>query len=112
MTLLANKAYDTLITLRDKLTCLNGTIILEAIDKLEDKLSGIFTVVKTHHYSQGQKYGNLASVIPQDKYRLIIADAAWNHVAPTDPGAYSTNALTSGNAASICKQYVAEHKIL
>ncbi len=48
-----NKAYDTLIKLRDKLTRLNGVITPEAIDKPKDKLSGIFTVAKTHHITQG-----------------------------------------------------------
>jgi hypothetical protein len=48
-------AYDTLISLRDKLTRLNGVIMPEAVDKLEEELGGIFTVTKTHHYKQGQK---------------------------------------------------------
>jgi hypothetical protein len=51
----SNKAYDMLINLWDKLTCLNGVIVPEAINKLEDKLGRIFTVAKTHHYTQGQK---------------------------------------------------------
>jgi hypothetical protein len=71
----SNKAYDTLIKLQDKLTCLNGVITPEAIDKLEDKLGGTFTVAKTHYYTQGQKYGHLASAIPKSKSRLIIGNA-------------------------------------
>jgi hypothetical protein len=55
----SNKAYDMRIKLWDKLTRLNGVITPEAIDKLEDKLGGIFTMAKTHHYTQGQKYGHL-----------------------------------------------------
>jgi hypothetical protein len=47
--------YDMLISLRDKLTRLNGVITPEAVDKLEDELGGIFTVAKTHHYEQRQK---------------------------------------------------------
>ncbi len=43
-----------------KMTHLNGVITPEAVDRLEDELGGIFTVVKTHHYEQGQKYGHLA----------------------------------------------------
>ena len=39
----SHDAYDTLISLRDKLTCLNGVITLKAVDKLEDELNGIFT---------------------------------------------------------------------
>ena len=85
----SHDTYDTLISLCNKLTGLNGMITPEAIDKLEDKLGGIFTVAKTHHYDQGQKYGHLASAIPESKYRLVIGDAAWTHMVPTDPGAYS-----------------------
>ena len=71
----SNGAYDTLISLRDKLTRLHGVITPEDSDKLEDELGGIFTVTKTHHYEQGQKYGHLASTIPESKYRLIISNA-------------------------------------
>ncbi len=39
-----NGAYDTLISLQDKLTRLNGMITPEAVDKLKDELGGIFTV--------------------------------------------------------------------
>jgi len=110
----SNGAYETLISLRDKLTRLNGVITPdpEAVDKLEDELGGIFTVAKNHHYIQGQKYGHLASAIPESKYRLIIGDATWTHGVPDDPGAYSQDALTASNAAAQRKQFVAEHKIL
>ena len=108
----SNGAYDTLISLRDKLTRLNGVITPEAADKLEDELGGIFTVAKTHHYIQGQKYGHLASAIPESKYRLIIGDATWIHGVPDDPRAHSQDALTVGNAAAQREQFVAEHKIL
>ena len=83
----------------------------EAVDKLEDKLGRIFTVAKTHHYNQGQKYGHLASAIPKAKYRLVIVDPAWTHTVPTNPGAYSADALTAGNAAATREQYVAQHKV-
>ena len=107
----SNGAYDTLISLRDKLTRLNGVITPEAVDKLEDELGGIFTVTKTHHYEQGQKYGHLASAIPESKYRLVIGIPTWNHTVPTDPGAYSSDALAAGNAAATREQFVAQHKI-
>ena len=96
----SNKAYDTLIKLWDKQTCLKGVITPEAVDKLEDELGRIFTVAKTHHYTQGQKYGHLASAIPQSKYRLVIGNATWTHTVPTNPGAYSSDALNAGNAAA------------
>jgi hypothetical protein len=56
----------------------------EAINKLEDKLGGIFTVAKTHHYTQGQKYGHLASAIPKSKYRLVVGNATWTHSVLTN----------------------------
>ena len=88
-----------------KLTHLNRVITPEAVDKLEDELGGIFTVAKTHHYIQGQKYGHLASAIPESKYRLIIGDGTWTHGVPDDPRAYSQDALTVGNAAAQRKQW-------
>ncbi len=33
-----------LISLRDKLTCLNGMITPETVNRLKDELGGIFTV--------------------------------------------------------------------
>jgi hypothetical protein len=108
----SNVSYNKLISLRDKLTCLNGVITPEAVDRPEDELGNIFMVVKTHHYEQGQKYGQLASTIPKPKYRLDIGNAMWIHTIPAGPGAYSTAALTVKNAATLREQYVAEHKIL
>jgi hypothetical protein len=107
----SNKVYDTLIKLQDKLAHLNGIITPEAVDKLKDKLGGIFTMAKTHHHTQGQKYGCLASVIPKSKYRLVIGNATWTHMVPTDPGAFSADALSAGNGAATCKQFVAQQKI-
>jgi hypothetical protein len=45
--------YNTLISLHDKLTYLNGVITPEAVDRLKNDLDGIFMVVKTHHYEHG-----------------------------------------------------------
>jgi hypothetical protein len=106
-----NKAYDTLINLWDKLTRINGLITLEAVNKPEDELGGIFTLAKTHHYTQGQKYGHLASAIPKSKYRLIIGNATWTHMVPTDPEAYPADALNASNVAAMHKQFLAQHKI-
>ena len=104
-------AYETLINLRDKMTRLHGVITPEAVDRLEDELGGIITVIKTHHYEQGQKYGHLASAIPEAKYRLVIADPAWTHTVPADPGSYSAAALVAGTSAAQREQLVAAHKV-
>ena len=101
-----------LISLRDKLTHLNGVITSEAVNKLEDDLGRIFKVAKIHHYKQDQKYGHLVSAIPELKYSLIIGNAAWVHSVPADPGAYSQAALVAGNVAAQQEQLVAEQKIL
>ncbi len=69
-------------------------------------------MIKTHHYMEGQKYGHLASVIPQEKHRIIISNNAWTHAAPANPGAYSAAALGVGNAAAQHEQFVAKHKVL
>ncbi len=68
-------------------------------------------MAKTHHYTQGQKYGHLASAIPKSKYRLFNGNATWTHTVPTNPGAYSADALNAGNAAAMREQFVAQHKI-
>jgi hypothetical protein len=107
-----NAAYDTLISLRDKLTHTNGVLTPEAVNKLKDELGEIFMVTKTHHYEQGQKYGHLTSAIPEQKYRLIIGNTTWAHTVPGDPGTYSQAALGVGNSAALQEQHVAGHKIL
>jgi hypothetical protein len=108
----SNAAYDMLISLRNKLTRTNRVITPEAVDKLKDELGRIFTVTKTHHYKQGQKYRHLTSAIPKQKYRLIIRNATWAHTVPGNPGAYLQAALGVGNSAALQEQHVAEHKIL
>ncbi len=100
-----------LIKLWYKLTCLNGVINLEAIDKLKDKLDRIFTMAKTHHYTQGHRYDHLANGISKSKYRLVIGNATSTHTVPTNPGAYTTDALRTSNAAARREQFVAQHKI-
>ena len=100
-----------LINLQDKMTRLNGVITPKAVNRLEDELGGIFTVVKTHHYEQGQKYGHLASAIPETKYRIVIADPTWTHTVPGDPGPYSAAALLAGTLAAQREQLVATHKV-
>jgi hypothetical protein len=47
-------------------------ITLKAANRLKDELGGIFTVAKTHHYKQGQKYGHLTIAIPEPKTGLSL----------------------------------------
>jgi hypothetical protein len=103
-------AYETLINLRDKMTHLNSVITPKSIDTLKDELGRIFTVIKMHHYTQGQKYGHLASAIPEAKYHIVIATRAWAHTAPVNPRAYSQQALATARAAALQEQHIAQHK--
>ena len=107
----ASGVYETLINLWDKLTHLHGVITPKAVDHLKDKLGGIFTVIKMHHYEQGLKYGHLASAIPEAKYCIVINDAVWTHTVPADPGPYSAAALAAGTLAAQREQLVATHKV-
>ncbi len=97
----STSAYKTLIGQCDKITCLNSIITPEGVDKLEDKLGGVCTLIKTHHYMEGQKYGHLASIIPQGKCRIVIRDNAWTHPAPANPGAYLAWATQRRNGNSL-----------
>jgi hypothetical protein len=103
----SNASYNTLISLHNKLTCLNGMITPEAINRLKDELSRIFTITKMHHYKQGQKYGHLASAIPEPKYRLVNGNATWTYTIPANPGAYSTAALAARNTPALQEKYIA-----
>jgi hypothetical protein len=95
-----HKCGKTLIGLRDKITHLNGIIMPESMDKLKDELGGVCTLIKTHHYTEGEKCGHLASVIPQEKYRIVISNNAWTHAAPANPSAYLAATLGMGNAVA------------
>jgi hypothetical protein len=108
----STSAYETLIGLHDKITHLNDIIMPEGVDKLKDKLGSVCILIKMHHYTEGQNYGHLAGVIPQEKYRIVISNNAWTHAAPANPGANSAAAYGMGNAATQHEQFVAKHKVL
>jgi hypothetical protein len=94
----------------EAITKITGIITPESIDTLENKLGGAFTIIKSTHFVDGQCYGYLASVIPQEKYRVVISDPAWVYVAPANPGAYSAAALVAGVSTAQQEQLVAQHK--
>ena len=106
-----NGAYKILVTQKDAITKITGIITPESIDELENELGGAFTILKSTHFAQGQRYGHLAIVIPEAKYRLVITDPAWVYAAPADPGAYAAAALAAGVSAAQRDQIVAQHKV-
>jgi hypothetical protein len=48
------------------------------IDKLESQCAEIAPAAKTHSYTQVQKYGRIADVITENKYRILISNAVWS----------------------------------
>jgi hypothetical protein len=105
-----NGAYKMLVAQKDAITKITGIITPKSIDTLENKLGEAFTIVKSTHFVDGQRYGFLASVIPQEKYRVVISNPAWVYVAPANPGAYSAAALVAGVSAAQQEQLVPQHK--
>ncbi len=77
---------------------------------LENELGGAFTKLKSTHFEEGQRYGFLATVIPQEKYCIVISNAAWVYEAPANPGAYAAAALVAGVSTAQWEQLVAQHK--
>ena len=99
-----------LVAQKDAITRITGIITPESIDGLENELGGAFTKLKSTQFAEGQRYGFLATVIPQEKYRIVIGDATWNYAAPDNPGAYAVAALAPGVSAAQQEQLVAQHK--
>ncbi len=89
-----------LVAQKDAITKIMGIITPKSVDTLENKLGGAFTIVKSTHFVDGQRCGFLASVIPQEKYRVVISNPAWVYVAPANPGAYLVAALVAGVSAT------------
>jgi hypothetical protein len=101
-----NGAYDMLVAQTDIITKITGIIMPKSIDTLENELGGAFTILKSTHFTDRQCYGFLASVIPKDKYRIVINSPAWVYTAPVNPGAYASMALAagvSGTAQTDCR---------
>jgi hypothetical protein len=105
-----NGAYKILAAQKSTFTKIAGVITPEAIDNLENEIGGIFTILKSIHFDKGQHYGYLACVIPEDKYRVVIANNTWAYQAPDNPGAYAVTALGAGVSAAQQDQIVANHK--
>ncbi len=52
----------------------------------------------------------MASVIPEEKYRIVINSPARVYTAPVNPSAYAATALAAGVSAAQHEQIVAQHK--
>ncbi len=99
-----------LVTQKDAITKITGIITPKSINELENELGGAFIKLKSTHFEEGQRYGFLATVIPQEKYCIVISNAAWVYEVPANPGAYAAAALVAGVSAAQREQLVAQHK--
>ena len=95
-----NGAYKILTAQKSAITKIAGAITPEAVDNLKNEIGGIFTILKSTHFNKGQQYGFLACVIPEEKYRVVIANVTWTYMAPINPGAYAATALGAGISAA------------
>jgi hypothetical protein len=99
-----NGAYEMLAAQKVAVTRIAGVFTLEVINNPKDKIGGMFTILKSTYFTSGRHYGYLACVIPEAKYRLVIAEN------PANPGAYAAAALNIGVSAAHQEQLVANHK--
>jgi hypothetical protein len=99
-----------LIAQKDVITKITGIITPKSIDTFKNELGGAFTILKSTHFTDRQCYGFLASVIPKDKYRIVINSPAWVYTAPVNPGAYVATVLAAGVSAAQREQIIAQHK--
>ncbi len=102
--------YEMLVAQKDAITKITGIITPKFINTLKNELRGAFTIVKSTHFLDGQRYGFLASVIPQKKYQIVISNPTWVYVAPANPGAYLAAALVAGVSAAQQEQLITQHK--
>ncbi len=99
-----------LVGQKDVIMKITGIITPKSIDTLKNELGGAFRILKSTYFTNGQRYGFLASVIPKDKYRIVINSPAWVYTAPVNPGAYAATALAARVSTAQHKQIVAQHK--
>ena len=98
-------ARDAILSQRDIITKITGEITPEDIDNLEEEIGGTFTIVKTHHFEEGETYGSLAVIAPESEYQTLIGNAAWTYVPPASQAAYNPAAV----GATVAQRAVLEH---
>jgi hypothetical protein len=102
-----NWVYDLLVAQKDTITKITGIITPESINTLKNELGGAFIILKSTHFAEGERYGYLACVIPEEKYRIIVANPTWVYTAPVNPGAYAAAALAAGVSTAHQEQITA-----
>jgi hypothetical protein len=105
-----NGAYEILIAQKDAIMKITGIITPKSIDDLENELGGAFTTLNSTHFAEGEQYGYLACVIPEEKHCIVIANPMSVYTAPVNPGAYAAAALAAGVSAAHQGQITMQHK--
>jgi hypothetical protein len=105
-----NGAYKILVGQKDTILKITGIITPKSINTLNNELGGSFTILKSTHFAKGERYGYLTWVIPEEKYRIVVADPTWVYTAQVKPGAYATKALAAGVSAAHQEQITVQHK--
>ena len=72
-----NGTYEILAAQKSTVMKIADVITPEVVDNLENEIGGIFTILKSNHFNEGQRYGYLQCIIPQDKYTVVIANNTW-----------------------------------
>ncbi len=97
-----NGACKILVTQKDAITKIMGILTPKSINTFENELSGAFTILKSTHFAEG--------VIPEEKYRIVIADPTWVYTAPVNPGAYAATALAAEVSTAHQEHVIVQHK--
>ena len=53
----------------------NSKLTHVGINKLKSQCAEIAAAAKTHSYTQDQKFGHIADIITESKYRILISNA-------------------------------------
>ena len=74
-------ARDDILSLKHTIDKLDE-ITPETVDQLEEQVGEACVTVKSWHFEQGQDYGHLPVIIPEEEYRTLIGDPAWTYTVP------------------------------
>lgn len=78
------------------------------VDRWEDEISEMAALIPVRIFEGGLEHGLLATVIPEDEYRLEIEDEDWEYEEPEDPGSYPD--LEGNEDEFTVKRMEAEHR--
>jgi hypothetical protein len=102
--------YEILVAQKDVTMKITGIITPKSINTLENELGGAFTILKSTQFAKGEQYGYLSCIIPEEKYRIVIAGPNQVDTAPVNPGTYAVAVLAAGVSIAHQEQITGQHK--